>query len=382
MLRKISWLIRAGAYVVVGTGIFGWSSFGPVALPVTVTAYALTGLMMCAWAVLDLRGREDAGWRPSPALPYLLGAIAVLAGGASGVPDATSLVALAALAVLDAGSEASLLAGWAVAGAGALAIEIGALIAGAGTGVVLGSPLILLVALLSGRNRRAYRVQAEQAAAMLAQVEQLRAEQRQVAVLDERTRIAREIHDVLAHSLGALGIQIQAARALLTDHGDIERAAGLLGVAQRIASDGLTETRRAVHALRADTVPLDEELAKMAAEHRQRHSTDVQFTVEGDPVPLPPEQTLALVRTAQESLTNTAKHAPHQPVTLLLSYQDDDVTLTIGNPLTDSPAGPAFHTVDGGYGLTGMRERLLLLGGALSAGAESGRWAVTARVPR
>ncbi|MER7179045.1 histidine kinase [Streptomyces hyaluromycini] len=248
-----------------------------------------------------------------------------------------------------------------------------------------------MVALLSGRNRRAYRVQAEQAAAMLAQVEQLRAEQRQVAVLGERARIAREIHDVLAHSLGALGIQIQAARALLTAPGDVERAVGLLGVAQRIASDGLTETRRAVHALRADVAPLDQELARMAAEYRQRYSTDIRLTVEGDPVPLPPEQTLALVRTAQESLTNTAKHAPRQPVTLLLRYQYDDVTLTIGNRLTDAPAGfgdgaasagPALHTVDGGYGLTGMRERLLLLGGTLAAGTQSGRWAVTARVPR
>ena len=70
-----------------------------------------------------------------------------------------------------------------------------------------------------GRNRRAYRVQAEQAAALVEQYERVRTEQRRADVLDERARIAREIHDVLAHSLGALGIQIQAAKAVLTDTG-------------------------------------------------------------------------------------------------------------------------------------------------------------------
>ena len=77
----------------------------------------------------------------------------------------------------------------------------------------------MVAGLIIGRNRGAYRIQAEQAAQLLAQREQLQAEQRRADLLDERARIAREIHDVLAHSLGGLGIQIQAARAVLTDHG-------------------------------------------------------------------------------------------------------------------------------------------------------------------
>jgi signal transduction histidine kinase len=249
----------------------------------------------------------------------------------------------------------------------------------------VGYPLLLVIGLLMGHNRRAYRLRAEQSAAMVVQLERLRAEQRRADVLDERTRIAREIHDVLAHSLGALGIQIQAARALLTDHGDVDRAVGVLTVAQRIASDGLGETRRAVHALRTDSLPLDDELAAMAATHRQQHGTAVELTVEGSPVPLPSEQTLCLVRTAQESLTNAAKHAPRQPVTLRIRHEDDDVTLAVGNALDEDRAtegGPAFATVDGGYGLTGMRERLLLVGGTLTAGPADGGWVVTARVPR
>lgn len=133
---------------------------------------------------------------------------------------------------------------WVITGIGVVAIEIGAVAWSAGTAVALGYPLLLMLALLTGLIRRSYRVQADQSAALLAQVEQLRAGQREVAVLNERTRIAREIHDVLAHSLGALGIQIQTARAVLSDQRDIDRALGILEQAQRIASDGLGETRR------------------------------------------------------------------------------------------------------------------------------------------
>ncbi len=99
----------------------------------------------------------------------------------------------------------------------------------------------------------------------------------------ERTRIAREIHDVLAHSLGALGIQLQAVRALLADQGDTHRALSLLDQAQRMAKDGLAETRRAVHALRADTAGLDEQLAVLADTYRSRHHASVSFRVGGQP---------------------------------------------------------------------------------------------------
>jgi hypothetical protein len=91
--------------------------------------------------------------------------------------------------------------------------------------------------LVTGLNRGACRVQAGQAAELLAQRAELHAGQRRADLLDERARIAREIHDVLAHSLGALGIQIQAARAVLTDRGDIAGADELLAEAQRMAAD-------------------------------------------------------------------------------------------------------------------------------------------------
>ena len=216
----------------------------------------------------------------------------------------------------------------------------------------------------------------------------MQAEQSRTEVLNERARIAREIHDVLAHSLGALSIQIQAARAVLTDHQDIDRALEVLSAAQRMAADGLTETRRAVHALRSDVIPLDQELSQAARTHRERYGTDAAFTAGGQPRPLPPEATVALLRTAQEALVNAAKHAPGQRVSVRLDYGGEDVSLTVVNDLPGDGTGtgpgptvPCPHTVDGGYGLTGMRERLRLLNGTLVAGAQDGHWVVAAGLP-
>jgi len=98
---------------------------------------------------------------------------------------------------------------------------------------------------------------------------------------------------------------------------------------------------------------------------------------------LPPEATVALIRAAQEALVNTAKHAPAQPVDIGLHYGKGGVQMIISNPLPPGGPGPtAFTTVNGGYGLRGMRERLLLIGGSLSAASGDGRWTVTAQVPR
>lgn len=403
VLTSVSWLIRAVAYALFGADLFSHHSYGPVERPAVAIAYGLSGVLLVLWALLNVGDGGTSAQRTT-----VLALLASVSGAVAVQPGATTIVGVGFIATIDAGTGIRRAEGWYVFGAGALAAEVGLLFSSADPKAAQGVPLLFAFALLAGFNRRAYRVQAAQSKALLDQAERLRSEQRRVAVLDERTRIAREIHDVLAHSLGALGIQIQAARALLTDHQDTDRAIDVLTTAQRMASDGLSETRRAVHALRTDTPPLAEELARMAATHEQRHGSTVTLTVVGGAAPLPPDQALALVRTAQESLTNAAKHAPHRPVTVDLRYGDHDVTLTLTNPLgrgtpppaeppPDTPDGPdapnapgaspagraaGFSTVDGGYGLTGMRERLLLLGGTLDAGPAEGRWKVTARVPR
>jgi signal transduction histidine kinase len=111
----------------------------------------------------------------------------------------------------------------------------------------------------------------------------------------------------------------------------------------------------------------------------------VTFEVTGAPRSLPPDAGLAITRTAQEALVNTAKHAPHQPVQIRLDYAQDSTSLKVVNHLGENghdadEAGLA--TVNGRYGLTGLRERLLLLDGTLSAGRTGGDWVVVAEVPQ
>jgi signal transduction histidine kinase len=369
VLRAAFWLVRAAAYALIGIETSLRVSGRPAA--VAMGAYGLCGVLLAAFAVFDIRTSQR------PGLMVLLGVVAAVSGAVCVVANGGSLLGLTLLAALSAATDGTVAAGWGVTILGIAGIEVSGQVTGATQGVLLGYPAALLVALLVGRTRRAHRLHAEETSALLAEVERLQDGQRRAAVLDERTRIAREIHDVLAHSLGALGIQIQTARALL-DH-DTRRADDVLEVAQRMAADGLGETRRAVQALRTDMAPLPQALAKIAEAHRGQAA----LTVRGEPAALPSEQILSLVRVAQESLVNAAKHAPGQAVAITVHYEDDHVRMTITNPLGDSSPGvPDLATVDGGYGLTGMRERLLLLGGGLTAESRGRQWSVTARVPR
>jgi signal transduction histidine kinase len=384
MLRVLTWLIRGAGSVLIGVATFGYSAASGRDLVIEAIAFAIGAVVVAYWLVTDLRPEHRQARVLASALVVVAAASSFASMGAHGEP----LIGFALMVTIAAGAGGSLLAGCVTTAIGLVGIEAGALIMGASATSALGFPLLLIVAFISGRNRAAYRRQAEQSAALVTQLEQLRAEQRQVAMLDERTRIAREIHDVLAHSLGALGIQLQAVRGVLVNHNDTVRALDLLDQAQRMAKDGLTETRRAVHALRADAAGLDDQLTALIDTHRLRHHASVSFNIGGQSRPLPPEATVALIRIAQEALVNTAKHAPRQPVDVGLRYGEDGVQMIISNPLPhgSSPADPgpgtAFGTVNGGYGLTGMRERLLLIGGSLTAASGDGRWTVTAQVPR
>jgi signal transduction histidine kinase len=384
MLRTVNALARALGFVWLGLLAFLIAPpSAPGALPVQIACYAVLGLALLAWTVLEASPAAAARY-PAWALPVLRGVIAFVSGFAAGAGGGGSaMVVFAFVAAMAAGINNDLAAAVAVTAAGILAIEVSGLAFGQSYGTLLGLPAIVLAGLVIGYNWGGYRVQAEQAAALLAQREQLQAEQRRADLLDERARIAREIHDVLAHSLGALGIQIQAARSVL--HEDADQANDLLAAAQQMAAEGLVETRRAVQALRTDTLPLDEELALVTDTHAQRYHVPVRYDTGGVPAALPPDATLALLRIAQEALVNAAKHAAGQPVAVRLDYGDADVRLTVRNDLpadgdTRHPAD--VSTVNGGYGLTGMHERLRLLNGTLEAGRRDGQWIVTAQLPR
>jgi signal transduction histidine kinase len=380
-------------YALVGLLTFPLEAPGATALPVQFAGYLAAGIALLIVAVLDYvpaaaryRGRV---------LPVTLCAMAAAGGLAAtaGFNENNCAVTLASLAATAAAIELRRWQAWLVVVCSAVTLDANAFIFHDGfaeLSTFLLYPFVPVTGLLLGHFIRTRQEQGQQAAALLARTQQLQAEQSRTEVLNERARIAREIHDVLAHSLGALSIQIQAARAVLSDHQDIDRALEVLSAAQRMAADGLTETRRAVHALRSDVVPLDQELSQAARTHRERYGTDAAFTVGGRPRPLPPEATVALLRTAQEALVNAAKHAPGQRVSVRLDYGGDDVSLTVVNDLPGDgdgsgpgpgPAAPCPHTVDGGYGLTGMGERLRLLNGTLVAGAQDGHWVVAAGLP-
>jgi signal transduction histidine kinase len=387
MVRAANVVMRAGLFILAGiltfkppwpgTAVTGAASVAEIAI------FAVATVLMALWAFAESAPRRRA--RFGVFLPYVFAIVALSCGVAAALPGGNDMIIVSAIAVAGAGSRPSLATGWTVLGLGALGIVSTGLALGDGVWTTAAFPGVLLVAFLLGGSRRAHRVQAEQAAALLAKAEELHAEQAKVATLNERSRIAREIHDVLAHSLGALGVNIQLAQAVLTDQHDEARAVDLLQQAHRMTAEGLAETRRAVHALRGQTSPLPDGLAALSASHRRRHGAPVTFEVTGQPRPLSPDAALALTRTAQEALVNTAKHAPRRPVAICLDYSDGNTSLVVTSHLGEDEhdqAGPALVTVDGGFGLTGMRERLQLLDGTLSAGRDGNDWVVVARVPQ
>ena len=187
------------------------------------------------------------------------------------------------------------------------------------------------------------------------ELEESRAAHAQAAALGERGRVARELHDVLAHSLSALALQLEGTRLLARDRGADPEVVEGLERAHHLAVSGLTEARQAISALRGDDLPALEDLAGTFP--------NATFTVTGTPREPSSEAQLALYRTAQEALTNVRRHSASDRVELKLAYEDDGTTLTVQDH------GAAAPVIGGrGYGLTGMRERAELLGGRLNAG--------------
>jgi signal transduction histidine kinase len=379
-LGPASWLVRVAALVAVaGIALSGRHDH----YCVVIASVVASAVLLAGWAAIDLAGRRYGRHLPMWVLPAVLCAIGVAGGLVVALPESGSLVALVLIAAGGAGSELPLGAACTVGATGIVAVEVSYLWFGSGSGDI-GWPFAIVACVLAGRQRRDARVLNAQALELVAQAEATRAQEQRAATLDERARIAREIHDLLAHSLGALGIQIEAAQALLTDSGDVDQAVRLLDQARRLTASGLEETRGAIEALRTDTPPLPESLSSLAQGHLAQHRIPVELTVIGAPRPLSPDANLALIRTAREALTNAAKHAPSSPVAITLDYARDQTTMTVTNgSCLDAERAPSTVSagISGGYGLAGMRERLLLIGGTLAAGQSEAGWTVTAEVP-
>jgi signal transduction histidine kinase len=192
------------------------------------------------------------------------------------------------------------------------------------------------------------------------------------AVGDERVRIARELHDVVAHNVSLMVVQAQALEA--TSASDPEQQAALRQLAG-LGREALSEMHRMLGVLRLEEAGVAErepqpgvrELETLIGRASQA-GVDAQLTVEGEPRELPAGVDLSTYRIVQEALTNVIRHADAQHVTVTLAYAPREVRLTV----VDDGAGPPSDAANGassGHGLVGMRERVALFGGRLEAGA-------------
>jgi signal transduction histidine kinase len=216
---------------------------------------------------------------------------------------------------------------------------------------------------------------------LLRQLRRAQAGLAEQARVQERNRIARELHDVIGHTLTVSLLHVQSAR-LAVEH-DPADAARALAEAERLGRECLAEVRTTVGMLREDdaadrTAPLPGAGGLPALVEQYRSAgADVTLTVEGDIAGLPATTGLAVYRIAQEALTNAAKHAPGAPTEVRLRVSAGEVTLT-----ADSRTVPVKGAIgSAGLGVLSMRERAESVGGSCEAGPGGRGWLVQARLP-
>jgi signal transduction histidine kinase len=240
---------------------------------------------------------------------------------------------------------------------------------------------ILGGAWLAGRAMRYRREREWVLERLTVDLEREREEKARAAVAEERVRIARELHDVVAHAISVIVLQARGGRRSLAR--DPEETREALDTIETTGSAALAEMRRLLGMLRRD----EEEIA-LAPQPNLRHlealaaqvreaGLDVELSVEGEPVELPPGVDLSAYRIVQEALTNVLKHAGPATARVVIRYGDDDLELEIADTGVGKSAGEAE-----GHGLVGMRERVSLYGGKVEAGPRDvGGFTVRARLP-
>ena len=341
----------------------------------------MLGVCAAAWITWILSQRRDG---------LMTGSLVVMgaAGGVlAGLSPASPAVAVGCVAVFAAGARLSTVV--------SLGITAGTVAGFLATGLVVGIPTAELLGYAwafvglwtIALTRNEFLVRAVSAERTLVETRRAWEAETQAAALAERARIARDLHDVLAHSLAAVSVNLQAAEGLLTsgtlpeDNPELVKAIECVNRAGNLTRDGLAAAKRAVLALRDDAAPLPEQLASLAGQFRTADDPAVDLEVSGEARPIPAEASVAVYRTAQEALTNARKHAPGQPVTLRLGYDPDQVTLSAVNPVPAEHAERPLADTGGGFGLVGLRERAALAGGTFEAGPDAGNWQVRLRIP-
>jgi len=237
--------------------------------------------------------------------------------------------------------------------------------------------LIWTVAFALGRKFE----EADEAKKRAARAEREREERARTAVTEERARIARELHDVVGHSVSVMTVQASAVRRLLRPEQEREREALL--IVERTGREALAEMRRMVGVLRRPEEgpalapqPSLEHVERLVEQAREA-GLSVELRVEGDPQPLPAGVDLTAYRLVQEGLTNALKHAQAERAQVVVRYGDGDLEVTV----SDDGRG-AGSSDGGGHGLVGMRERVAVYGGELEAGPrEEGGYRLRAKLP-
>jgi signal transduction histidine kinase len=370
MDRRAAVLIRFAGLALVTWSVIGASNDAP--------GTAGRGLVVTILLVLSVTGALI--WIAQSDLDRPLGPdvalLAVAGGGLVGAAPNSAASAYVFVAIVSAGIRAGLVRAMQVTAVGALALAVTVLIWDGGALGLLAYALGFVVAGLAAANVRQLRLQAEQAELLLAQSQRSQEETLRAARLEESTRIAREIHDVLAHSLAGLTIQLEATTALLENGADPETILTRVRRAHELARDGLRETRRAVGALRGDGPSTEEALATLAT------AESTSLTIDGDAARLRGDTGRAVLRVVQESLTNVSKHAPGSETTVAIALGEQEIVAVIENRLAEVPvAAGSLGSSGGGYGIAGMRERAEALGGTLAAGPTETGWRVELRIP-
>jgi signal transduction histidine kinase len=355
---------------------------GPATAGARGTAIAVClGVSAAGWIAWMLAGRRN--W-----VNYAGLAAMSIAGGvlAACSPDSPA-VAVGCMAAFSAGARMSTAASLSIMARTLLAFLFAGIVIHDPVAILLGYSFAFLGLWTVGLTRHEYSTRAEQAERLLEETRRTHSAEKAAAALAERARIARDLHDVLAHSLAAVSVNLQAAEGLLSagtlpaDNPELVKAIECVDRAGTLTIQGLAAARRAVLALRDDLVPLPDQLSRLAGEYRADGDMDVDFAVTGAVRPVSAEASLAAYRTAEEALTNARKHAPGQPVALRLGFSGDQITLSAVNPLPAQRVPAPLAGTGAGYGLVGLAERAALAGGELTSGPEAGNWQVSLRIP-
>ncbi len=344
-----------------------------IALAVALGVCVVAGV---AWFLT--RGRERM-------TVVALAVLGVAGGVLAGLSPLSTAIAVGCVVTGTVGARLNTEISMAITAATVAAFLAAGLATGAPAESLIGYSLAFIGLWAIGLTRHGYLMRAELAEQALAETRRAREAETETAALAERARIAREIHDVLAHSLAAVSVNLEAAEALLgtlpTGSPELGKAIECIGRASVFTKEGLADARRAILALRDDAVPLADQLAELIKEYSTDGDVPVDLVITGSPRPVPAEASLAVYRTAQEALTNARKHAPGQPVGLTLDYAPAELTMQVVNPLPTLDIERPLAASGAGYGLTGLRERAALSGGTLTAGPAGGEWRVSLRIP-